>query len=93
MRPSAGNINMPHREPTGKKLPHYRNGWNVELGDRVRRGPHWNHGNQDSGIGRIGTVTNIRATGAQSTKIRWDSGCICLYRMGEGNIYELQLVE
>ena len=65
-------LNIPLRGPTDMTQPHYRKGRNVKVGDRVRRGPDWQHGNQDGGLRGIGAVTQILATGAN---IHWDGGC------------------
>ena len=79
-----------HTESINTTRPHYRNGRYVNVGDRIRRTCSWQHGIQGC---VIGAVTQILATGAKITKIRWDNGTVDLCIMGEGNSYELQLVE
>lgn len=71
-------------------------------GDRVVRGPSWTWGDQDEGVGNIGTVTNVLAwKGVPGTAVEvvWDSqskflksNFVGMYRWGfEGN-YDLTLV-
>lgn len=55
-------------------------------GVRVTRGPDWKWGNQDGGIGNIGTVISPEAalnkSGERTVLVTWDSGFKAKYRAG-----------
>ncbi|KAK7088438.1 hypothetical protein V1264_022360 [Littorina saxatilis] len=62
----------------------------LKVGDRVRRGPDWRHGNQDRG--GPGTVTAVHSPAGQGrVNVRWGIGCTYACRMGAQGRYELDL--
>jgi len=66
----------------------------MQLGLRVVRGPSWKWGEQDGGLGHVGSVVK---PGLQSCDvvlndtvfIRWDSGELANYRVGSDDAYDL----
>ncbi|CAC5378103.1 unnamed protein product [Mytilus coruscus] len=62
----------------------------LQLGDRVRRGPDWSHGNQDSHM--AGTVVGQQSHGV--IRVKWDSGDTNIYmQCDETNTYDLRKVD
>lgn len=54
---------------------------------RVVRGADWRYGNQDGGVGSIGTI--LFSPSAGIVRVRWDNGQIYDYRMGASGAYDL----
>ncbi|XP_076441030.1 uncharacterized protein LOC143280282 [Babylonia areolata] len=69
----------------------------LRTGDRVKRGPDWNAGNQDGkGLGRVIAVpSRIRAINGCDSEgfvdVKWDNGKKSCHRMGRYGNYDLQL--
>ncbi|XP_052100431.1 uncharacterized protein LOC127734543 [Mytilus californianus] len=62
----------------------------LQLGDRVRRGPDWSHGNQDGHM--AGTVVGQQSHGV--IRVKWDSGDTNIYmQCDETNTYDLRKVD
>jgi len=57
-------------------------------GVRVARGPHWRWGDQDGGVGGVGTVTG-RADESGWCKVTWDHGRSNAYRVGSFSMFDL----
>ncbi|KAK3587123.1 hypothetical protein CHS0354_006764 [Potamilus streckersoni] len=53
----------------------------IAPGDRVKRGPTWEWGDQDGGDGNLGTVDFF--DGGYWWRVTWDLGHINYYRMGD----------
>ncbi|KAL3857557.1 hypothetical protein ACJMK2_012209 [Sinanodonta woodiana] len=53
----------------------------ISPGDRVKRGPTWEWGDQDGGAGNLGTVDFF--DGGYWWRVTWDLGHINYYRMGD----------
>lgn len=52
----------------------------MEVGARVRRGPHWQpYADEDGGDGKLGTVSAVKGT---TVSVRWDTGVRRDYRWG-----------
>lgn len=68
----------------------------ITVGARVKRGPdwgYWTHGNQDGGVGNLGTVVRRSTKRGYDFVVKWDGKNIqCDYRWGSQNKYELELV-
>lgn len=54
----------------------------IKVGVRVARGPHWEWGNQDGGIGNIGAVYDVNSTEQFNVRVRWPNGMLANYRYG-----------
>jgi len=50
----------------------------LNVGDRVRRGPDWEWGDQDGGAGNAGTITDVDSDGW--VRVKWDKGGSNKYR-------------
>lgn len=61
----------------------------IAIGDRVRRGPDWEYGDQDEG--GLGTV--VAMLGRQAVQVQWELGDSLRYRWGEDGSYDLEVVE
>merc|ERR1712080_300732 len=61
----------------------------VRPGLQVQRGPDWRWGDQDGGIGSIGTVQAEERLGW--ARVRWPSGAENGYRVGDSGKYDLQV--
>ncbi|XP_037088726.1 LOW QUALITY PROTEIN: E3 ubiquitin-protein ligase MIB2-like [Pollicipes pollicipes] len=66
----------------------------VEVGLRVVRGPDWNWGAQDGGLGHTGTVVEVGGSNSVTTPdktvvVIWDSGNKTNYRVGYQNAHDL----
>lgn len=59
----------------------------IAVGDRVRRGPDWEYGDQDEG----GHGTVVRMEGRTGVYVQWDSGDQYHYRWGEDGQYDLEV--
>lgn len=59
------------------------------VGTRVIRGKDWSWGNDDGGIGGVGTVTTALTNGY--LQVIWDTGKTGTYRMGAKAKYDLYL--
>ena len=57
-------------------------------GVRVARGPHWRWGDQDGGVGGVGTVTG-RADESGWCTVTWDQGGSNAYRVGSFSMFDL----
>ncbi len=57
-------------------------------GVRVARGPQWRWGDQDGGVGGVGTVTG-RADESGWCKVTWDQGGSNAYRVGSFSMFDL----
>lgn len=57
------------------------------VGTRVVRGPDWKWGNQDGGVGHVGTV--VKSKSEQTVSVVWDSGDSNVYRIGSENSFDL----
>ena len=79
---------------------------NVRLGSKVQRGPDWSHGDQDGGVGHIGTVLGwCDAEGGEAgeyaggryrlaARISWSgTGKANYYRIGKGGLYDLSFAD
>ena len=55
---------------------------------RVARGPHWRWGDQDGGVGGVGTVTG-RADESGWCTVTWDQGGSNAYRVGSFSMFDL----
>ena len=68
----------------------------ITVGARVKRGPdwgYWTHGNQDGGVGNLGTVVRHSIKRGYDFVVRWDGKFTQYdYRWGSQNKYELELV-
>ena len=62
------------------------------LGLRVVRGPDWEGGDQDGGEGFVGTVVGLEGDGRRVT-VQWDMGQRNIYRCGQGNKFDLRLLD
>lgn len=60
------------------------------VGLRVVRGPHWEWGDQDGGMGAIGTITQELCDNGW-VSVTWDKGGTRDYRVGVGGRYDLAL--
>jgi len=58
-------------------------------GLRVQRGPDWRWGNQDGGLGSVGTLESV--DGPDWATVRWPSGHVNGYRIGDGGKHDLVL--
>ena len=70
----------------------------ISVGSRVVRGPDWQWGDQDGGLGHVGTVVTIgRVQHVQcppgTVKVTWDHGQSQNYRVGYGGQYDLRLLD
>ncbi|XP_052823212.1 uncharacterized protein LOC106877781 isoform X1 [Octopus bimaculoides] len=65
---------------------------NLKPGVYVMRGPHWKWGNQDGGIGSLGTIIDHRTLNGW-VSVKWDSGHTNLYRVGFQNSCDLVIVD
>jgi len=70
----------------------------LEVGVRCIRGPDWQWGDQDGGIGHAGTIVFIGCTGHPScplgtVEVVWDYGFKQNYRAGHGGAYDLRLLD
>ncbi|KAI8750682.1 E3 ubiquitin-protein ligase MIB2, partial [Biomphalaria glabrata] len=66
----------------------------MRKGIRVVRGPDWNYDNHDGGEGGVGTVVEVPGDPGftlpgKFVMVRWDVGEKHLYRIGEGDAYDL----
>ncbi|KAL9961602.1 hypothetical protein ACROYT_G030573 [Oculina patagonica] len=64
-------------------------------GAKVTRGPDWEYGNQDGGVGSFGTVkkiTNWKEKPACAAVVSWESGTEATYRLGYHGKVDLQCV-
>ena len=68
----------------------------ITIGARVKRGPdwsYWTHGNQDGGVGKLGTVVRRSTKRGYDFVVKWDGKVTQYdYRWGSQNKYELELV-
>jgi hypothetical protein len=64
----------------------------LTAGTRVRRGRDWKWGDQDGGVGCVGSVTVDQKPGDPWVKITWDNGHSNSYRYGEGPHIDLEIV-
>ncbi|XP_060075163.1 E3 ubiquitin-protein ligase MIB2-like [Ylistrum balloti] len=67
-------------------------------GAKVQRGPHWEFGDQDGGIGSKGTVVDIRPYGAavgtrNAVKVKWPNNESNVYRVGSQGKVDVKCVE
>ena len=65
----------------------------LQIGDRVVRGPDWKWDNQDGGAGEQGTVTTIKGRGWVTVK--WDRNSNIKrndYRWGQEENYDLEII-
>lgn len=61
----------------------------VQPGLKVQRGPDWQWGEQDGGWGSVGVVMDVTRDGWCT--VRWPSGHVNGYRMGNGGRFDLVL--
>ena len=68
----------------------------ITVGARVKRGPdwgYWTHGNQDGGVGNLGTVVCHSTKRGYDVVVRWDGKVTQYdYRWGSQKKYEVELV-
>ena len=65
-------------------------------GVRVVRGPDWKWGEQDGGVGNVGTVVDTleadpKPFGSRTVTVVWDSGIKAQYRAGPTGSYDLRV--
>lgn len=72
----------------------------VAAGLRVVRGPNWTWGDQDGGVGSVGTVVQLHRPRAADDErgpcvvtVQWDAGTLCRYRCGIGDSYDLRVLD
>eukprot|EP00106_Octopus_bimaculoides_P008227 XP_014775669.1 PREDICTED: E3 ubiquitin-protein ligase MIB2-like [Octopus bimaculoides] len=70
----------------------------MDVGLRVTRGPDWKWGNQDGGVGNIGTVIEIGKPGSATSPdktvvVQWDHGSRTNYRIGYQGAYDLRVFD
>jgi len=70
----------------------------VELGARCIRGPDWSWGEQDGGVGHVGTVVLLGHSSQPgclpgTVMVVWDNGVRQNYRAGYANAYDLRLLD
>ncbi|XP_030843284.1 E3 ubiquitin-protein ligase mind-bomb [Strongylocentrotus purpuratus] len=68
----------------------------LEPGIRVVRGPDWKWGEQDGGLGHLGTIVPFDTTNPNtkpSIEVRWDRGLRGDYRIGYEDSYDLRLYD
>jgi len=72
----------------------------IYIGDRVTRGPDWKWGDQDGGVGHIGTVSGLRQwhpsdpdTSTTAAVVLWDHGYYGNYRFGYKSAFDLEVVD
>jgi hypothetical protein len=58
------------------------------VGMRVMRGPDWKWGDQDGGMGSIGTVTDKKSDDGW-VSVKWDSNSTNNYRIGGEGKFDL----
>jgi len=64
------------------------------VGVRCIRGPDWQWGDQDGGIGHVGTIVEPSGPCAQGTVVVvWDYGFQQNYRAGQGGAYDLRMLD
>ncbi|XP_013388494.1 uncharacterized protein LOC106157408 [Lingula anatina] len=63
----------------------------IKPGVKVRRGPHWNAGNNDGGPGSIGTVYKVEEAGI--VYVLWPTRVASNHRYGYDGRFEVELVE
>merc|ERR1711939_1126315 len=62
------------------------------VGARVRRGRDWKWGDQDGGVGKVGSVLEeVDSDGW--VRVKWDSGSSNKYRWGASGCHDLELVD
>ena len=61
-----------------RRAPHGIAASSFNVGDRVRRGPDWEWGDQDGGLGNAGTITEVDSDGW--VRVKWDKGGSNKYR-------------
>jgi hypothetical protein len=59
----------------------------IVTGSEVIRGPAWSAGNQDGGIGTVGTVANVDSNGNAS--VVWPNGTTVSYKISESEVLAL----
>lgn len=81
---------IPHRgkdEPVASSFKSKGGGVTVVVGQKVQRGPDWQAGSQDGGVGGVGTVMDVRDGRAV---VRWRRvGGSYSYRNGHGGAFDL----
>uniref|UniRef100_K3WUM2 MIB/HERC2 domain-containing protein n=1 Tax=Globisporangium ultimum (strain ATCC 200006 / CBS 805.95 / DAOM BR144) TaxID=431595 RepID=K3WUM2_GLOUD len=79
-----------------KELSSKCDGSDIQIGDRVMRGPDWKWSNQDGEKGSFGTVERISTWGGvagSGVTVRWDkTQRVNTYRWGAENCYDLIIV-
>lgn len=78
-----------HRSPHWGQQPGTVPQWLAREGARVERGPDWKWDNQDGGVGSVGVIVGEARAGWVS--VRWPSGTVNGYRVGDGGRYDLRL--
>lgn len=62
------------------------------LGMRVVRGPDWDWGDQDGGMGYVGTVVGVDQV-QKGVTVQWDMGHQCNYRCGIDNKFDIRVLD
>ena len=65
-------------------------------GARVIRGPDWKNGNEDGGVGNVGTVIDtslmdFKCLGPRTVTVIWDSGSKSICQAGPKGSHELRV--
>eukprot|EP00930_Biecheleria_cincta_P082254 TRINITY_DN72016_c0_g1_i1.p1 TRINITY_DN72016_c0_g1~~TRINITY_DN72016_c0_g1_i1.p1 ORF type:complete len:429 (+),score=34.31 TRINITY_DN72016_c0_g1_i1:90-1376(+) len=82
---SAKDLRLPRLASTSKGVVAAHD---ARIGLAVQRGPHWQWGNQDGGVGSVGIIVTTEKTGWCT--VRWPSGCENGYRVGVAGRYDLE---
>jgi hypothetical protein len=61
---------------------------NYAVGRRVKRGPTWTWGNQDGGVGSLGTLLPLDRGSKGWSSVKWDTGRVGNYRLA-ANLQDL----
>ncbi|KAF1334195.1 Hect-domain containing peotein, partial [Globisporangium splendens] len=91
-------LNSEHHksEEKAKELSSKGDGSDIQIGDRVMRGPDWKWSNQDGEKGSFGTVERISTWGGvagSGVTVRWDkTQRVNTYRWGAEDCYDLIIV-
>lgn len=68
---------------------------NIAIGDRVVRSANWKYGNEDGGLGSVGTITKIqewKGKSANGLSVRWENGYENLYRYNYDGVSDVELL-
>ena len=74
----------------------------IQVALRVVRGPDWRWGDQDGGVGGVGTVAEVTGgevssgdstVAGKAVVVQWDTGNRCNYRCGLEGKYDLKVFD